>query len=133
MQTRGDKPMASEDLAIQFEDVPLEEARRMGRGPRMDPALYQALKQKIQTLDGAAARLALPEGISSTTMKNRLLRVAADTGVPLTVRRVPGGLLFWRSTPEDIQQASEVAGRLQATRKGRQEPPTPPQRRRRKA
>jgi hypothetical protein len=125
--------MASEDLAIQFEDVPLDEARRMGKGPRMDPALYQALKQKIQTLDGAAARLALPEGIGSTTMKNRLLRVAADAGVPLTVRRVPGGLLFWRSTPEDIEQASEVSGRLQGARKARQEPPAPPQRRRRKA
>ena len=125
--------MASEDLAIQFEDVPLEEARRMGRGPRMDPALYQALKQKIHTLDGTAARLTLPDGTSPTTMKNRLLRVAAEAGVPLTIRRVPGGLLFWRSTPEDIQQASEVAGRLQATRKGRQAPPAPPQKRRRKA
>jgi hypothetical protein len=125
--------MASEDLTIQFEDVPLEEARRMGRGPRMDPYLYQALTQKIQSLDGTAARLTLPEGISSTTMKNRLLRVAANTGVPLTVRRVPGGLLFWRSTEEDIQQANEVAERLQATRKGRQAPPAPPQKRRRKA
>jgi hypothetical protein len=125
--------MASEDLAIQFEDVPLEEARRMGRGPRMDPTLYQALKEKIDTLDGTAARLTLPEGISLTTMKNRLLRVAAGSGVPLTIRRVPGGLLFWRSTAEDIQQAEEVAGRLQATRKGRQAPPALPQKRRRKA
>ena len=125
--------MASEDLAIQFEDVPLDEARRMGRGPRMDPALYQALKTKIHALDGAAARLTLPEDTSLTTMKNRLLRVAADVDVPLTVRRVPGGLLFWRSTAEDIAQASEVAGRLQATRKARHEPPAAPQRRRRKA
>jgi hypothetical protein len=125
--------MASEDLAIQFEDVPLDEARRMGRGPRMAPHVYQALKQKIETLDGAAARLTLPDGTSPTTMKNRLLRVAADAGVPLTVRRVPGGLLFWRSTPEDIQQASEVAGRLQDARKGRQAPRTRPQGRRRKA
>jgi hypothetical protein len=125
--------MASEAPAIQFEDVPLDEARRMGRGPRMDPALYQALKTKIQALDGAAARLALPEGVSSTTMKNRLLRVAAESGVPLTVRRVPGGLLFWRSTAEDIAQASDVAGRLQATRKARQGPPAAPQGRRRKA
>jgi hypothetical protein len=125
--------MAAEAPAIQFEDVPLDEARRMGRGPRMDPALYQALKTKIQALDGAAARLALPEGVSSTTMKNRLLRVAAESGVPLTVRRVPGGLLFWQSTAEDIEQASDVAGRLQATRKARQEPPPAPQRRRRKA
>ena len=125
--------MASEDFDIQFEDVPMDEARRMGRGPRMDPALYQAMKEKIRALDGTAARVTLPDGTSPTTMKNCLLRVAAEAGVPLTVRRVPGGLLFWRSTLEDMQQASEVAGRLQATRKGRHEPPAPPQRRRRKA
>jgi hypothetical protein len=35
---------------IQFEDVPLEEARRMGRGSRMDPQLYQALRTRIQAL-----------------------------------------------------------------------------------
>lgn len=125
--------MDSADVAIQFEDVPLDEARRMGRGPRMDPILYQAMKEKIRALDGTAARLTLPDGTSPTTMKNRLLRVAAEADVPLTVRRVPGGMLFWRSTPEDIQQANEVTERLQATRKARQEPPTAPQKRRRKA
>src|SRR5688500_997919 len=125
--------MDSADVAIQFEDVPLDEARRMGRGPRMDPYLYQALKEKIHTLDGSAARLTLPDGTSPTTMKNRLLRVAAEADVPLTVRRVPGGLLFWRSTPEDVQQANEVAERLQATRKVWKAPPAPPQKRRRKA
>jgi hypothetical protein len=31
--------MAEERCPIQFEDVPLEEARRLGRGPRMDPQL----------------------------------------------------------------------------------------------
>jgi hypothetical protein len=125
--------MTSDDPVIQFEDVPIDEARRMGRGPRMDPALYQALKTKIQALDGTAARLTLPEDTSLTTMKNRLLRVAAEANVPLTVRRVPGGLLFWRSTPEDIEQANELSGQLQGARKVRQEPPAPPQRRRRKA
>jgi hypothetical protein len=34
--------MAEERFPIQFEDVPLEEARRMGQGPRMDPQLYKA-------------------------------------------------------------------------------------------
>jgi len=46
-------------------------------------------------------------------MKNRILRVAAEMGIPVTIRRVPGGLLFWRSTDEDLQQAAEVAARLQ--------------------
>jgi hypothetical protein len=122
--------MASEDSPIQFEDVPLEQARRIGRGPRIDPRLYQALKEKIQSLNGIAVRLTIPEGTSPTTMKNRLLRVAADVGVPLTIRRVPGGLLFWRSTAEDVQQAQEVSGRLRAAQRGQQ---TRPKGRRRKA
>ena len=94
----------------------------------MDQALYQALTQKIQPLDGAAARLALPEGIGSTTMKNRILRVAAELQIPVTVRRVPGGLLFWQSTDEDVQQAKEVASRLQT---GQQRRGARPGRRRR--
>jgi hypothetical protein len=39
--------MAQEPLAIHFEDLPLAEARTMGRGPRMDPELYHAFKEKI--------------------------------------------------------------------------------------
>jgi hypothetical protein len=105
--------MAQEPLAFHFEDVPLAEARTMGRGPRMDPELYHAFKEKIQSLDDTAARLTLPEGTSPTTMKNRLLRVAAALGIPLTIRKVPGGLLFWRSTAEDLAQAKEFAQRLQ--------------------
>ena len=104
--------MAQQPPPIHFEDIPLDEARRIGRGPRMDPALYQALKENIQSLDNTATRITLPEGTSPTTMKNRLLRVAAELNTPLTVRRVPGGLLFWRSSDEDVQQAKEVAGRL---------------------
>jgi hypothetical protein len=112
--------MAQQPPPIHFEDIPLDEARRMGRRHRMDPALYQAFKEKILSLDNTATRLTLPEGTSLTTMKNRLLRVAAELNTPITVRRVPGGLLFWRSTAEDLEQAKEVAQRLQpARRKGR--------------
>ena len=32
-------PMAEQRFPIQFEDVPLEEARCMGQGPRMDSQL----------------------------------------------------------------------------------------------
>jgi hypothetical protein len=53
----------------------------------MDPQLYQALKGKIQSLDSTATRVTLPEGTSPTTMKNRLLRVAAELNTPITVRR----------------------------------------------
>ena len=108
---------------IAFEDVPLEEARRMGRGPRMEPALYHALKERLASLENAATRLTLPEGTSPTTMKNRILRVAAELNIPVTIRRVPGGLLFWRSTAEDLAHAKAVAQRLQpAQRKSRDRP-----------
>jgi hypothetical protein len=105
--------MADPLSPIQFEDIPLDEARRMGRGPRIDPALYRALQQKIQSLDNTAARMTIPEGTSPTTMKNRILRVAAEFRIPVTIRRAPGGLLVWRSTDEDVQQAKEIGARLQ--------------------
>lgn len=114
--------MAQQPPAIAFEDIALEDARKMGRGPRMNPELYHALKLKIQSLDKVhdedltATRMPLPEGTNPTTMKNRILRVSAELGIPLTVRRVPGGLLFWRSSDEDRQQAEEVGKRLQGTR-----------------
>jgi hypothetical protein len=50
----------AEQSPIQFEDIPLAEARTMSRGPRMDPELYQTLKGKIQTLDNTATRVTLP-------------------------------------------------------------------------
>jgi hypothetical protein len=39
--------MAQQSPTIEFEDVPLDEARSMSRGPWMNPQLYHALKQKI--------------------------------------------------------------------------------------
>ena len=109
----------AEHTAIQFEDVALEEARRMGRGPRMEPMLYDTLRKKIQSLSDQAARIRLGAEISPIRMKHYVLRIARDIKVPVTVRRVPGGVIFWRSTDEDIQQAKDVASRLQTTRQRR--------------
>src|SRR5688572_28622979 len=109
--------MAEQSPSIQFEDVPREEARRMGRGPRMDPQLYQELQTRIQALSDQAVRLMIPDGTSKSTMKNRIQRVAAELGIPVTIRRVSGGLLFWRSTDEDIQLAKEVGPRLQTAQR----------------
>jgi hypothetical protein len=61
--------MAQEQPPVTFEDIPLAQARAMGRGPRMDPELYQALKEKIASLTDTAARLTLPEDISPAAMK----------------------------------------------------------------
>jgi len=115
--------MADSSSPIEFEDVPLDEARRMGRGPRMEPMLYETLRQKIQALSSAATRIHLGPEIRPERMKNYLLRMAHDLNVPVTVRRVPGGVIFWRSSAEDLQQAQETASRLQTAR---QRPPARP-------
>jgi hypothetical protein len=114
-----DSPMAEPLSPIQFEDIPIDEARRMGRGPRMDSQLYYELRTRIPALSSQAVHITIPEGTSPTTMKNRILRVAAELRIPVTVRKVPGGLLFWRSTDEDVQQAKEVAARLQSAQRRR--------------
>jgi hypothetical protein len=117
--------MAEPPPPIQFEDVPLDEARRMGRGPRMDPQLYQQLRTRIHSLSDQAVRITIPDGTrQTTTMKSRIQRVAAEFGIRVTVRRVPGGVIFWRSSEEDLQQAQETASRLQTVRQGRRTRPT---------
>jgi hypothetical protein len=113
----------AEHSTIQFEDVSLEEARRMGRGPRMEPMLYDTLRGKLQGLSDEAARIRLGPEITPTRMKNYIVRIARDVNVPVTVRRVPGGVIFWRSTDEDIQHAKEVGARLQTTRQKRKARP----------
>src|SRR6266571_6891652 len=108
--------MAEEPPGIEFEDIPLEAARRMGRGPRMEPLLYDTLRTKIQALSAEAVRIRLSPEITQQRMRNYILRIARELNVPVTVRRVPGGVLFWRSSDEDRQQAAEVATRLQGMR-----------------
>jgi hypothetical protein len=86
----------------------------------MEPMLYDMLRQKIQTLANEAVRIHLGPEITPTRMKNYLLHIARELNVPVTIRRVPGGVIFWRSSEEDLQQAKEVGGRLQTARRGRQ-------------
>src|SRR5919198_4271453 len=123
---------------IEFEDIPLDDARRMGRGPRMEPLLYDTIKTKIQALADDAVRIRLGPEITQQRMRNYLLRIARELNVPVTVRKVPGGVIFWRSSDEDVHQAREVAGRLRGGRrkqtphpKARQRPGTRPGRRQR--
>jgi hypothetical protein len=111
--------MADQSSPLQFEDVPLEEARRMGRGPRMEPMLYDTLRTKIQSLSSEAVRIRLGPEITPQRMKTYILRLARDLNVPVTVRRVPGGVIFWRSSEEDQAQARETAERLRGGQQGR--------------
>jgi hypothetical protein len=119
--------MADPSSPIEFEDVPLDEARRMGRGPRMEPMLYDTLRQEIQSLSSEAVRIHLGPEIRPERMKTYLLHIARELNVPVTVRRVPGGVIFWRSSEEDLQQAQEIASRLQT---GRRRPQSRPRGRR---
>jgi hypothetical protein len=115
--------MAEERSPIQFEDVPLDEARRMGRGPRMDPELYQELRTRIESLSDQAVRMTIPDGTRLATMRNWVRGVAAELGIPVTIRRVSGGLLFWHSTDEDMQVAREVGFQLQTAQRRPQSRP----------
>ena len=54
--------MAEQPSPIKFEDVLLDEARRMGRGPCVEPMLYQALRETIPSLHNIATRLTRPAG-----------------------------------------------------------------------
>jgi hypothetical protein len=121
--------MADHSSPIQFEDVLWDEARRMGRGPRMEPMLYDTLRQKIQTLSNEAVRIHLGPEIAPTRLKTYLLHIAHELNVPMTIRRVSGGLVFWRSTAEDLQQTQDVVTRLQSAR---QRPQAAPRGRRRR-
>jgi hypothetical protein len=64
--------VAQEHPIIQIEVFPPDQTRTMGRGPRLDPELYNVLKEKIPPLGDTATRLTLPEGTSLTAMKNRI-------------------------------------------------------------
>ena len=113
--------MAEQPPNVEFEEIPLEEARRMGRGPRMEHMLYDTLTKKIQALSADAVRVRLGPEIRPERMRRYIQRMAHELGIPVTIRRVEGGVIFWRATEEDLQQAQHVTSRLQ---RARQQPKT---------
>jgi hypothetical protein len=117
--------VAQRTPTITFEDIPLDQVRRMTRGPRIAPELSHALRENIQSLRHTATRIMLPDGTSPTTIENQITRVTADLGIPSTIRRVPGGLLIRRSTREDLKPAKGASQRFRTTRhKSRSRPGT---------
>jgi hypothetical protein len=102
--------------SFQFEDVPLDEARRMSRGPRMEPMLYATLRQKIQSLSSEATRIHLGPEITPQRMTRYIRTIGRELNIPISIRRVPGGVIFWRSSAENIEQAQEAANRLHTGR-----------------
>jgi hypothetical protein len=61
-----DGPAAS---TIVCEDVPLNEGRRMSRGPRLIPTLSNTPKERIRLLHDTATRMPLLESTSPTHNK----------------------------------------------------------------
>ena len=114
---------------VEFEDIPLDEARLMGRGARMEHMLYDTLTKKIQALAGDAVRVRLGPEIRPERMRRAIQRIAHELTIPVTIRRVEGGVIFWRATEAEWQQAQAVAGRLQRARQHRE---ARPRRRRRR-
>jgi hypothetical protein len=71
--------MADPSSPLQFEDVPLHQARMMGLGgPRMEPMLYDTLRQKIQSLSSEAVRSHLGPEIRPQSMKKYLQAIARE-------------------------------------------------------
>jgi hypothetical protein len=77
---------------------------------------------KIQSLSTEATRIRLGPEIRPARMKNYLLRLARELNVPVTVRKVPGGVVFWQATEEDQEHAQAVGRRLRGTKPKPQAP-----------
>jgi hypothetical protein len=69
---------------IEFEDIPLDEARHMGRGSRMEPMLYHTFRHKIRSLSSKAVRIHLGPEISPQRLKTYILHIARELNVPVT-------------------------------------------------
>jgi hypothetical protein len=72
---------------IDFEDIPLDEARHMGRGSRMEPMLYHTFRHKIRSLSSKGVRIHLGPEISPQRLKTYILHIAHELNVPVTVAR----------------------------------------------
>jgi hypothetical protein len=94
--------MAEQPPNIMFEDVPLDKARRMGRGPRMELMLYDTLRHKLQSLSTEATRIHLGPEITPQRMKSYILHICLNIKVRMDhTQRTCGraGLLCGRHHP----------------------------------
>ena len=113
MEEKGKIPLFT------VEHIPVEQAMMMGRAPRMDPNLYAALEKELKELGDKAAKMDLPVAATRQTMKTRLLRIAQEKEIELTVRKTRNGLVFWKATTEELSVKEEIVKRLQGGKRGR--------------
>jgi hypothetical protein len=91
------------------------EAQMANADTRMDPSIDSAFKQNIPSLDHTATYMTIPESTAPTTMKQRIILLAAERDTLVPIRRVPGGLLCWQSTDRVLQHTKAVEPRLHVT------------------
>jgi hypothetical protein len=115
--------MTQRPPTIACEDVPPDQARRMSRGSRMDSERYHTLTQYIPMLDTTGARMPPLERLNLVTMRSRILHLATELSIPITMRKIPRGLLFWRSTDEGLHQPKDVAQRRHTGQRTSRSPP----------
>jgi hypothetical protein len=109
--------MVDRSSPIQFEDIPLDEARRMGCWPRIDPEPVSRPPAETPILGQHRCPHGHPRGYQPNHDEKPHPPRSCTLGMPVTIRKVPGGLLFWPSTDEDRTQANEIAQRLPSARK----------------
>ena len=103
-----------------FESLPLEEAMRLARASRMDEAEYSMLREQLTRLaedQSASVRITPPPAVSYQKARNHCLKVAKNLGVPITVRRAPGGqIVCWKATAQEIALREKRGVALQRRR-----------------
>jgi TPP-dependent trihydroxycyclohexane-1,2-dione (THcHDO) dehydratase len=85
---------------FELEQLSVEDARKLVRKARMNPEINRQLVAAVRTLLNQADQafvLKLPEGVKFAAARTRLIRIANQMNVPLTIRKQSGGkaILFW--------------------------------------
>ena len=70
-------------------------------------------------LSTEAVRIHLGPEITSARMGRYVRAIARQLEIPVAIRRLPGGVVFWRASAEDLREAEALAERF------RREPPPP--------
>lgn len=103
-----------------FEPLPLAEAMRLARASRMDAAEYSLLREQLTRLaedQTASVRITPPPAVSYQKARNHCLKVAKNLGVPITVRRAPGGqIVCWKATAQETALRETRGAALQRRR-----------------
>ena len=114
--------MAEQPPNFQSKTSPSTKPAAWAESLAWSPCSTTRCARRFSRRSSEAVRIHLGPEITPQRMKNYICRMARDLNVPVTVRRMPGGVIFWRSSEEDLQQAQETASRLQTGRRPQTRP-----------